>query len=119
MSLVFKNPRLYYWLSLVSMIALIILGGAWERFLAPLRPGGTILSLKILPLFFLLWGVLHARAKAFQWGVLIVWLYVAEGSVRIYVDRGLSQQLAAFELFLAIVFFASCTLWLRLIRLQK
>ncbi|MES2208206.1 MAG: DUF2069 domain-containing protein [Pseudomonadota bacterium] len=119
MRLIFKDPRLYYGLSLISMIALIILGGAWERFLAPLRPGGTILSLKILPLFFLLWGILKGRAKAFQWGVLVVWLYVAEGSVRLYVDRGISQQLAILELFLALIFFASCTMWLRLVRLQK
>ena len=37
---------------LASFTALIALGVAWEFWLAPLRPGGSLLALKVLPLVF-------------------------------------------------------------------
>ena len=33
------------WLAVGSLAALIILGLAWEMWLAPLRPGGSLLAL--------------------------------------------------------------------------
>ena len=41
-----------------SLIALILLGLAWELVLAPLRPGGSWMVLKVLPLLLPLRGVL-------------------------------------------------------------
>ncbi|MGH8705692.1 MAG: DUF2069 domain-containing protein, partial [Burkholderiales bacterium] len=41
-----------------ALIALIFLCVAWELWLAPLRPGGSWLALKALPLLAPLFGVL-------------------------------------------------------------
>src|SRR5262249_14976386 len=45
----------------VSLIALIVLCLAWELWLAPLRPGGSLVALKALPLALPLPGVLAGR----------------------------------------------------------
>ena len=37
-------------LAAAALIALIVLSLAWELWLAPLRPGGSLLALKALPL---------------------------------------------------------------------
>ena len=50
-----------------SLIALIFLCLAWELWLAPLRPGGSWLALKILPLMAPLFGILRNRVYTFQW----------------------------------------------------
>jgi uncharacterized membrane protein len=38
------------WMALASLTGLIVLGLAWEMWLAPIRPGGSLLALKVLPL---------------------------------------------------------------------
>jgi uncharacterized membrane protein len=99
-----------------TLIALIILGLAWELFLAPLKPGGSWLALKVLPLLAPLRGVLHARRYTFQWSTLLIWLYAAEGSARALSDPGPSARLAALELALALAYFAAAVTWLRATR---
>ncbi len=99
-----------------TLIALVILGLAWELFLAPLKPGGSWLVLKVLPLLAPLRGVLHARRYTFQWSTLLIWLYAAEGSVRAFSDPGPSARLAALELALALAYFAAAVTWLRATR---
>jgi len=44
-----RTAALHY-ASIASLIALIILCLAWELWLAPLRPGGSSLVFKVLPL---------------------------------------------------------------------
>ena len=39
-----------YWATVSSLLALIALCVAWELFVAPIRPGGSWLVLKVLPL---------------------------------------------------------------------
>jgi uncharacterized membrane protein len=96
-----------------AWIGLIFIGLAWELLLAPLRPGGSWLVLKVLPLLVPLMGLLRARRYTFQWSVLLVWLYAVEGAVRAWSDRGLSAGLAAVEVALAATFFAAAVAWLR------
>jgi len=96
-----------------TLTALIFLCVAWELFLAPLRPGGSWLVLKALPLLAPLMGVLRGRRYTFQWSTLLVWLYVAEGATRAFSDRGLSQVLAAIELALALAYFGFAVAFLR------
>jgi uncharacterized membrane protein len=50
-------------LAVSSLMGLIVLGLAWELWLAPLRPGGTLLALKVLPLCFPLTGLGRRRAE--------------------------------------------------------
>ena len=47
-----------------SLLALIVLCVAWEIWLAPLKPGGTLLALKALPLAVALGGILKGKRSA-------------------------------------------------------
>lgn len=107
------SARLAWRAACACLIALIFLAVAWELFLAPLKPGGSWLVLKALPLMAPLFGVLHARRYTFQWSTLMIWIYAAEGATRIYTDKGLSAGLAAGELTLALAYFVSAVLFLR------
>lgn len=89
-----------------ALIALIVLTIAWERWLAPLRPGGSALVLKALPLAFALPGVLRRRLYTLQWASMLILLYFAEGIVRGMSDAGLSATLGWGETTLAVVFLA-------------
>ncbi|MGF6534422.1 MULTISPECIES: DUF2069 domain-containing protein [Paraburkholderia] len=91
--------------SAAALIALIVLSVAWEWWLAPLRPGGTALVLKAIPLLLALPGVLRQRLYTLQWASMLILLYFAEGIVRGWSERGLSAQLGWLETLLAVVFF--------------
>ena len=97
----------------VALIALILLCVAWELWLAPVKPGGSWLVLKVLPLLAPLFGILDGRRYTFQWSTLLIWLYAAEGAVRSMTDTGASAQLAVIELTLALGFFAAAVVYLR------
>ena len=99
-----------------SLVALVFLCLAWELFLAPLKPGGSWLALKALPLLAPLFGVLRGGRYTFQWSTLLIWLYAAEGAMRIYTDSGLSAGLAAVELVLALAYFAAAVAYLKTTR---
>ena len=78
----------------VSLVMLIGLCVAWELFLAPLRPGGSWVVLKALPLLAPLFGILHGRRYTYQWSSMLVLLYFAEGATRGWADTGTSQMLS-------------------------
>jgi uncharacterized membrane protein len=96
------------------LLALIALCLAWELWLAPLRPGGSWLVLKALPLLLPLRGFLHGRRYTFQWMSLAIWLYFIEGAVRGGSDRGLSATLGWIEAGLCLALFALCCAYARL-----
>jgi uncharacterized membrane protein len=97
-----------------SLLALIALCLAWEIWLAPLRPGGSWLMLKALPLLFPLRGVLAGRRRTYQWASMFILAYLVEGCVRAWSDRGLSAGLAMAEAVLAVIFFSSAVIYARL-----
>ena len=101
-------------LAVSSLMGLIVLGLAWELWLAPLRPGGTGLALKVLPLCFPLTGLLKNRMYTYRWLSLLIWLYFTEGVVRAWSDAYPSNVLALVEVFLCVVLFAACALHVRL-----
>lgn len=92
-----------------ALVALIGLCVAWEWWLAPLRPGGSALVLKAVPLLLALRGVVRQRLYTLQWASMLILLYFAEGIVRGWSDRGLSAGLGWLETMLSAVFFV-CTL---------
>ena len=98
----------------VSLIALIALCVTWELFLAPLRPGGSWLVLKTLPLLMPLFGILHGKRYTYQWACMLVLFYLAEGLTRGWSDKGLSQMLAWLEVILAAIFFFASIAYARL-----
>jgi uncharacterized membrane protein len=99
--------------AVASLVGLIFLCVAWELFVAPVRPGGSWLALKAVPLMIPLFGVLHGKRYTFQWTTLLIWLYFAEGIVRAYSDSGLSARLAVSEIALALAYFASAVAFVR------
>jgi uncharacterized membrane protein len=101
-------------LAVGSLLGLILLGLAWELVLAPLRPGGTLLALKVLPLCFPLAGLLKNRMYTYRWVSLMVWLYFLEGVVRATSDRGPGIYLAMIEVGLCLVLFTACALHVRI-----
>jgi len=98
------------------LVALILLGTAWELVLAPVKPGGSWLVLKVLPLMAALPGVLRGRRYTFKWTTLVIWLYAAEGALRTYTDTGLSARLAFLESLLAAAYFGAAVAFVRLTR---
>jgi uncharacterized membrane protein len=99
-----------------SLLALIVLCVAWEIWLAPLKPGGTLLALKALPLALPLGGILKGKRYTYQWSSMLILAYVAEGATRAWSDKGLSQTLAGVEIFLSLAFFAAAVSYARLNR---
>lgn len=97
-----------------SLLALIVLGLVWELWLAPLRPGGSWVALKVLPLCVPLAGLLKRRMYTYRWLSLLVWLYFTEGVVRAWSDRPPGQWLAMLEVVLCLVLFAVCAAHVRL-----
>jgi uncharacterized membrane protein len=96
-----------------ALLALILLCLAWELWLAPLRPGGSLIALKALPLLLPLRGILAGRRYTFQWSSLLILAYFAEGATRAWSERGLSQLLAGAEAVLSLVFFVAAVAYAR------
>ena len=101
-------------LAVGSLLGLIILGLAWELVLAPLRPGGSWVALKVLPLCVPLAGLLKNRMYTYRWVSLMVWLYFTEGVVRAYSDKAPGKYLAMLEVVLCLALFVACALHVRL-----
>ena len=99
--------RALYLVANASLVLLIVLGIAWELFLAPLRPGGSWLVLKVLPLLLPLRGMLRANRYTCQWASMLSLAYFIEGVVRAFSDAPPSSYLAAIQTVLAIVLFVS------------
>jgi uncharacterized membrane protein len=100
----------------LTLVSLILLCLAWELWLAPLRPGGSLIALKALPLALALPGVFAGRRYTFQWGSMLILAYFAEGVTRAWSETGLSRVLASAELVLALAFFAAAVSFARLTR---
>lgn len=109
-----RHVTLTRWLAVSSLMGLILLGLAWELWLAPLRPGGTLLALKVLPLCFPLTGLLKNRMYTYRWLSLLIWLYFIEGVVRAWGDPAPSSYFAWMETVLCVILFAACALHVRL-----
>jgi uncharacterized membrane protein len=107
------------WLRLAataSLLLLIALCLAWELWLAPLRPGGSLIALKALPLALPLRGIIDGRRYTFQWAALLILAYFAEGVTRASAEDGPGRALAAAEVILSLAFFAAAVSYARLNR---
>jgi uncharacterized membrane protein len=100
--------------AVISLLLLIVLCIAWELFLAPLRPGGSWLVLKVVPLLLPLAGVIRRDVYTLQWSSMLILLYFAEGIVRATSDRDpTSAMLGWTEVVLSSIFFFSALSYLR------
>jgi uncharacterized membrane protein len=100
--------------ALLAALALLEIG--WELWLAPLRPGGSWLALKSLPLLALWPGVAHGRTRALQWALLLLPWYFAEGVVRSFSESGRHALCASVA---AVLSLATITSGLAYVRLAK
>lgn len=110
------KPAALAWTATVSLVALVFLSLSWELWLAPLRPGGSWLMLKALPLLAPLFGVLGGRRYTYQWAVILVPAYFAEGLVRGFTESGTSALLAGAEVLLSLTFFCGAIAYVRATR---
>ncbi|HOM14916.1 MAG TPA: DUF2069 domain-containing protein [Rubrivivax sp.] len=98
-------------LALGSLLALVVLGLAWELWLAP--TGSGTLALKVLPLLAALPGLWRSRLYTYRWLSLLLWLYVGEALVRASTEHGAARALAVAQLLLCLALFSACALQVR------
>lgn len=108
-----RSQTLIHGGTVVSLIALIVLCIAWEMVLAPIRPNGSWLVLKVIPLLIPLRGILKRDLYTMQWSSMLILLYFAEGIVRGMSDVGLSATLGWIEVTLVLAFFICVIVYLR------
>jgi uncharacterized membrane protein len=102
--------------AVATVAALILVDVLWELWLAPLKPGGSWLALKALPLA-LLWPAFARGAKrAAQWLALLLPLYLIESITRAYSESGRHAAIASAATLLIIVAFATLLATFRLQR---
>jgi uncharacterized membrane protein len=102
------------WLAVGSLLGLIVLGLAWEIWLAPLREGGSWWAIKVLPLCIPVAGLLKNRMYTYRWVSMLVWLYFTEGVVRAWGDAWPSSGLAGLQVLLCTTLFVACALHVRI-----
>jgi uncharacterized membrane protein len=100
-------------ISSISLVLLIVLCILWELVLAPLRPGGSWMVIKVLPLFAPLAGTLKKNVYTLQWASMFILLYFTEGVVRAWSEHGMSQLLAGLEILFSTTFFMCAIFFLR------
>lgn len=108
-----QRERIFHAGAIASLVILIGWLVAWEMVVAPLRPGGSLLALKALPLFIPLRGVVKRELYTLQWSSMVILLYFTEGVVRAWADQAdVSRVMAWGEIVLSCVFFACALLFL-------
>ncbi|MEN3276738.1 MAG: hypothetical protein V7631_2528 [Massilia sp.] len=109
-----ETPKLFLAGAITSLIWLIGWLVAWEMWVAPLHPGGSLLALKALPLLVPLRGVIKRDLYTLQWSSMVILIYFAEGAVRAWSDATeVSRFMALGEVVLVCVYFACALLYLR------
>jgi uncharacterized membrane protein len=96
-----------------AVAALALLELFCELWLAPLRPGGSWLALKALPLVPLWFGVVQGHMRVAQWTLLLLPLYVAEGVVRGWSETGRHALCAITCTAVALAALGSGIAWIR------
>ena len=109
-----ETPKIFHAGAIASLIWLIGWLVAWEIWVAPLHPGGSLLALKALPLLVPLRGVIKRDLYTLQWSSMVILVYFAEGAVRAWSDElEASRIMAIGEIVLVCVYFACALLYLR------
>ena len=94
-------------LAVALVAALALFEGLWELSLAPLRPGGSWLALKAMPLALLWLPLARGKRRARQWASLLLPLYAAEGIVRALTEPGRHAHVATVATALALAALAT------------
>jgi uncharacterized membrane protein len=89
-----------------GLLALALLALAWELWLAPLRPGGSMLAWKALPVGIALLCAMRGTRRTYQWLSMLILFYFTEGVVRAWSESGTARTLALIEIALSIWIYA-------------
>ncbi|MFP5391692.1 MAG: DUF2069 domain-containing protein [Gammaproteobacteria bacterium] len=109
-----QPPRYAHMSAIVSLVILLAWLVAWEMVVAPLKPGGSLVVLKAVPLLVPLRGVFKRDIYTLQWSSMLILLYFTEGAVRAWSDTDPNSRLMALgEVILVAIYFASALLFLR------
>jgi uncharacterized membrane protein len=100
-------------ISTALLVMLLVMGLCWELWIAPLRPGGSWLALKVLPLIVAIPGIAKGQRYTYQWSSMMILVYFIEGVVRAYSEAGVTRILAAAEIVMAVLFFAAAISFVR------
>ena len=83
--------------------------------MSPLRPGGSWLILKGIPLLFAIPGIWKGKVYTMQWASMLILLYTTEGLVRI-LETGTNFWLALLETILSTIGFVCLLMYLKPIK---
>ncbi|MES2587244.1 MAG: DUF2069 domain-containing protein [Pseudomonadota bacterium] len=108
-----KNP--YQLIATAAFVDLFILCVSWEWFISPLRPGGSWLILKAIPLLFAIPGLWKGKVYTMQWASMLILLYITEGLVRI-LETGANFWMATLETTLGTIAFVCLLIYLKPIK---
>jgi uncharacterized membrane protein len=109
-------------LALASYLLLIVLTIVWEGWLAPKSSPAFWLTVKIVPLLWLLPGLLRQRARSLVLASLFILLYLSEGLVLLWTERaagfspGSHLPWALAETILSVAFILSAAYAVRTLR---
>jgi uncharacterized membrane protein len=87
--------------------ALVLFLILWETVLAPVRPGGSWLVLKVLPLALVWPGIARGRVRSRQIASLLLPFYFAEAIVRAVTEAGRHAVVAEFAAALCVAAFVA------------
>ncbi len=110
-----RNKDPYQLIATAAFVDLFILCIAWEWFISPLRPGGSWLILKAIPLLFAIPGLWRGNVYTMQWASMLVLLYITEGLVRI-LETGTNFWMAILETILGTIGFICLLVYLKPIK---
>ena len=106
------TPKTLSLIASITLLALIALCLAWEAILAPLRTGGSWMTLQVLPLMVALFGILRGKRYTYQWSSMMILLYLTEGVVRTN-DPAPGNTIEKEEAVLSVIFFVVVVLYAR------
>lgn len=108
------KARLYYALTLLGYLGIMVLLVAWYGWLAPPQvfSAPVVISVLGLPLFLVLRGLLHARPRSVAWSLFLSLFYFTHGIVEAYSDSQ-ARWLALTEVALALCWIIGGILFIR------
>ena len=109
-----NQQHLFHRGAVATLLILIVWLVAWETVVAPLKPGGSLLALKVIPLLIPLRGVIKRDVYTMQWSSMLILIYFTEGVVRAWSDTVPASALMAWgEIALVLVYFFCAILFLQ------
>jgi uncharacterized membrane protein len=107
-----ENKNKYVLIATAAFVSLFVLCVAWEWFIAPLRPGGSWMALKGLPLLLAIPGIWKAKNYTMQWASMLILIYMTEGLVRLF-ETGANFWMAVLETLLSLIGFIAVLMYLK------